>query len=143
LSSEDKKIHNRIEILYDDTLLTRAEDHEPDTKETSKKRNVSGVFVAPETAIEKIVAEYWGGVLGYQPVGVLDNYFEVGGNSLLATKLMASLSDEFNTKLSFRELSECLTIKELAALIDSRKRVMELVSQVGAADNNHDNYIEI
>jgi phthiocerol/phenolphthiocerol synthesis type-I polyketide synthase E len=143
LLSEDKKIHNRIEILYEDTLLTREDDHAPDNKETNKKRNVSGVFIAPETDIEKRIAEYWGEVLGYHPVGVSDNYFEVGGNSLLATKLMARLSDEFEMKLTFKELSECLTIKELATLVESRKQMMELVSDIEIDNNNEDNYLEI
>lgn len=142
-SSGDKKIHNRIEVLYEDTLLTREDDYEPDTKETNKKRNVSGVFIAPETETEKSIAEYWGEVLGYHPVGMLDNYFEVGGNSLLATKLMSRLSDEFEMKLTFKELSECVTIKELASLVDSKKKMMELVSDIEFDNNNKDNYLEI
>jgi acyl carrier protein len=142
-SPDDKKIHNRIEMLYEDTLLTREEDHEPDSKETNKKRNVSGVFIAPETETEKNITKYWGEVLGYHPVGVLDNYFEVGGNSLLATKLMTRLSDEFEMKLTFKELSECVTIKELASLVNSKKKMMELVSDMETDNNNEDNYLEI
>ena len=142
-SSEDQKIYNRIEVLYEDTLLTSEEDgYELHPKETNKKRNVNGVFVAPATDTEKIIAKYWGDVLGYHPVGILDNYFEVGGNSLLATKLMTRLSDEFDMKLSFRELSECLTIKELTSLVESKKKLMELVSDI-EIDNNDDNYLEI
>lgn len=140
--SKDQKIHNRIEILYEDTLFTSRDDHDLDAKGTTKKRNISSVFMAPETDIEKRIAEYWGEVLGYPSVGVLDNYFEVGGNSLLATKLMTRLSDEFEMKLTFKELSECLTIKELAVLIESKKKMLELVSDI-EIKNNADNYLEI
>jgi len=143
ISAGDQKIYNRIEVLYEDTSIADREERLPAEAKPGSERNIVSVFVQPETETERSIALHWGDVLGYQTVGVLDNYFEVGGNSLLATKLMARLSDEFNTKLSFRELSECLTIKELAALIESRRRVMELVAHVESADNNHDNFIEI
>jgi nickel-dependent lactate racemase len=67
----------------------------------------------------------------------------VGGNSLLATKLMTRLSDEFEMKLTFKELSECVTIKELASLVNSKKKMMELVSDMETDNNNEDNYLEI
>lgn len=143
ISKGDQKIYNRIEVLYEDTAADNKEVQLPAAGISETGRNNGSVLVQPITETEKSIAFHWGEVLGYQAVGTLDNYFEVGGNSLLATKLMARLSDEFNTKVSFRELSECLTIKELAALIDSRKRVMELVAHVEAGDSNHDNYIEI
>lgn len=142
-SSEDQKVLDRIEVLYEDTLSNHKDDGLPDSGRSDKKRNVSSDFIAPVTATEKSIAEYWGSVLGYHPVGILDNYFEVGGNSLLATKLMSRLSDEFDVQLSFGELSECLTIKELAVLVESKKRIMELVMNIEAGDNNHDNYLEL
>ena len=55
---------------------------------------------------------------------------------------MTRLSDEFEMKLTFKELSECLTIKELAILIESKKKMMELVSDI-EINNNDDNYLEI
>lgn len=142
-SSADQKILDRIEVLYEDTLSDSKDEDLPDSGPDGKKRDVSNDFVAPVTDTEKSIAEYWGSVLGYYPVGILDNYFEVGGNSLLATKLMSRLSDEFDLQLSFGELSECLTIKELAALVESKKRIMELVVNIEAGDNNHDNYLEL
>lgn len=142
-SAEDQKVHNRIEVLYEDTLLSSKDDYLPDPGQSNKKRNVSSAFIAPATDIEKSIAAYWKNVLGYHPVGVLDNYFEVGGNSLLATKLMTRLSDEFDMQLSFKELSDCLTIRELAVLIESKRRIMELVGDIASGNNNHDNYLEL
>lgn len=141
--SEDQKINNRIEVLYEDTSLNIKDEPSPDAGKPAKKRNISNEFLAPETAIESRIATYWGGVLGYNPVGVLDNYFEVGGNSLLATKLMSRLSDEFELQLTFRELSECLTIRELGALVESKKRIMELVEDIEIDNDNRDSYLEL
>lgn len=139
--SEDQKIYNRIEVLYEDTSLHTKDEPSPDAGRPGKKRNISNEFLAPETEVERRIALYWAGVLGYDPVGVLDNYFEVGGNSLLATKLMSRLSDEFELQLTFRELSECLTIRELGALVESKRRIMELVEHI-EIDNN-DSYLEL
>jgi len=133
-SSGDQRVHDRIEVLYEDTSFNKDEEDLP---------NVSSVFVKPTTDIEKSIAGFWGSVLGYQPVGILDNYFEVGGNSLLATKLMTRLSDEFDMELSFKELSECLNIQELAALVESKRRMMELVGDIEIENNNDDNYMEL
>ncbi|WP_378186679.1 beta-ketoacyl synthase N-terminal-like domain-containing protein [Aquimarina sp. W85] len=137
---KDENLYNVIEVLYDDTSLNKEENSLTNGIEFNNKRNVGNVFVEPITDIEKSIAEHWGSVLGYHPVGILDNYFEVGGNSLLATKLMTQLSDEFEIELSFRELSECLTIKELAGLVKSKKEILELVESI---EIENDDYIEL
>ncbi|TCK55871.1 acyl transferase domain-containing protein [Flavobacterium sp. 90] len=141
LFSTTEKISNLIEVLYDEVVLD-SEEITPSSIQFNKKRNVNSVFVAPETETEKSIQEYWSTILGYSPAGIQDNYFEVGGNSLLATKLLSLLSDKFEITLSFRELSECQTIKELAVLIDSKKEILELVETI-EMDNNNDNYIEL
>jgi len=143
LAAEGEKVNNKIEVLYDDLSFQKGEDSTTTTKAFNKKRSTSNIFVAPNTAIEKGIAQHWGKVLGYEPVGVLDNYFELGGNSLLATRLMTQLSDEFNISLSFKELSECLTIKELAVLVESKIKIQELVEEVEFEDTNDENFIEL
>jgi amino acid adenylation domain-containing protein len=52
-------------------------------------------FVAPRTAVEEIVAELWSESLGLERLGVHDNFFEVGGHSLVATLLISRLRDAF------------------------------------------------
>jgi acyl carrier protein len=127
--------------MYDEIVL-ESKKNAPDLINFNEKRNVSNVFVEPTTTTEKIIADHWGSILGYQPVGILDNYFEVGGNSLLATKLLTQLSDEFEISLVFRELSECVSIKELAVLIESKIKINELVESI-EMDNDDKNYIEL
>ncbi|MCL9807485.1 acyltransferase domain-containing protein [Flavobacterium amniphilum] len=143
LFPSENSIDGRVEAMYDE-ILPSIEKVSSDTINFNEKRNVSSVFVAPATNTEKIIAEHWGSILGYQPVGILDNYFEVGGNSLLATKLLTQLSDEFEITLVFRELSECVSIKELAVLIDSKNAINELVESIEIENNTIDNnFIEL
>ncbi|WP_343675058.1 beta-ketoacyl synthase N-terminal-like domain-containing protein [Chitinophaga sp.] len=122
------EVSARIEFFYNDEVNTT----------TTTKATIGQSVVAPVTPVEQAIALHWKEVLGYSAVSVLDNYFEVGGNSLLATRLMTRLSDEFELELTFKELSECLTIRDLAALVESRQRIMNLVEE-----GNNDNYLEL
>ena len=120
-SSGKENIHDVIEVLYDDTSFSKDADMPEDAKENNKKRKVSSVFVEPVTDIEKSIAKHWAAVLGYQPVGVLDNYFEVGGNSLLATQLINKLNKETGIELTIAEVLSNNTVKDLAVLVDEKK----------------------
>lgn len=141
LFSSEGKVTDRVEVLYNEVSLPIEAIKEDIT--FNQKRNVSTLFVAPETTIEKSIAEYWGNVLGYSHVGTHDNYFEVGGNSLLATKLLSQLSDEFEITLSFKDLSEYASIKELSAFIESKKRTLDLIEVIEIESDINNNYIEI
>ena len=51
-------------------------------------------------------------------IGINDNYFELGGDSLQAIVLINQINKEFDTNLSLENLYESLTIKEVAALLN-------------------------
>ncbi|MGW4633166.1 amino acid adenylation domain-containing protein, partial [Nocardia sp. NPDC004415] len=73
------------------------------------------VFRAPSTPIEEIVAGTFGDVLGVTRVGADDDFFELGGNSLLATQVTARIGAALDTQLSVRDLFEASTVAALAA----------------------------
>jgi acyl transferase domain-containing protein len=73
---------------------------------------------APQTVIEQAVAEAWMQLLGLTHVGRDDNFFDLGGNSLLATQLNNRLRQRFeHAELSLRSLFDHPTVAGLAALI--------------------------
>ncbi|WP_139277909.1 non-ribosomal peptide synthetase, partial [Rhodococcus marinonascens] len=80
----------------------------------------SAEFVAPGTPTEYLIAEIVGEVLGAGRVGVSDNFFDLGGNSLVATRLVARINAESGAELSMRELFESPTVGALAAAVDRR-----------------------
>ena len=59
-------------------------------------------------------------VLGLKQVGIDDNFFEIGGHSLLAMQLMARVRKEFQAELSLRQIFEAPTIAELAGTLIQR-----------------------
>ncbi|MDN2501934.1 amino acid adenylation domain-containing protein, partial [Nocardia nova] len=72
-------------------------------------------YHAPATAAEAVVAEVFAEVLGAERVGRDDDFFDLGGNSLLATQVLARIGAALDTQLPVRLLFEATTVTELAA----------------------------
>lgn len=81
---------------------------------TRVPRNVWNDFVAPRTATERRLAELWGDVLGVEPVGIEDDFFDLGGHSLLVAELLGTLKDTFDVEIPARVLYLQPTITDLA-----------------------------
>ena len=60
------------------------------------------VYVAPRTEAEKILCEIWQEVLGVGRVGLNDNFFQLGGHSLTALKVVSMLESKFSTSLTIQ-----------------------------------------
>ena len=73
--------------------------------------------VPPRNAFEARLKKVWEAVLGASNVGVHHDFFELGGSSLLAAKLLAGVEREFDKKLSLTSVFEAPTIERLAALL--------------------------
>jgi len=72
------------------------------------------VFVVPHNELEKKVAAIFRDILHVDDIGASDNFFDLGGHSLLLVQLHAKLQDEFNSDLSIVELFEYPTVEALA-----------------------------
>jgi len=76
-------------------------------------------YVAPRTANEHAAAELWAEVVGLANISVKDNYFELGGNSLLATRLVAEANQRFGCSIPLKLLFEYPVLEDWAAQIES------------------------
>lgn len=79
-------------------------------------------FTPPRTLVEEKLAGLWRGLLTQPEIGIDDNFFEIGGHSLLAMQLMARVQKEFGTELSLRNIFEAPTIAELAAILEQKQK---------------------
>ena len=67
-------------------------------------------YLAPRNQAEEVVAGIWQEVLGIERVGVLDDYFALGGHSLAAVQIGAKIKTHFGVELGFRSLFDDPTI---------------------------------
>ena len=85
---------------------------------TSEARQPSREFVSPRTETESALAAIWVDLLKVESVGINDDFFDLGGHSLMAIKIVSRIRDAFQVDLSLRNLFESPTVAGLAAIID-------------------------
>ena len=74
-------------------------------------------YVPPRTPFERTLAEIWSEVLGVEAIGVHDDFFEQGGHSLIATRLVSQMRRSFDVEIPIRAVFEKRTIENLAFYI--------------------------
>jgi amino acid adenylation domain-containing protein/FkbM family methyltransferase len=74
-------------------------------------------FVAPRTELERQIAAIWSDVLGIDRIGISDNFFDLGGHSLMATQVVARLRDNFQVEFPLRHVFETPTIAGLCGAL--------------------------
>ncbi|MBC9929148.1 non-ribosomal peptide synthetase [Chitinophaga qingshengii] len=83
-------------------------------------------WVAPRNATEKQLADIWQQLLNLERVGIYDNFFNIGGHSLLAMRLVAAIRREMNTELTIKSLFLYPTIAGLADLVQAAGEGLQL-----------------
>jgi acyl carrier protein len=76
-------------------------------------------FIAPRTSLERDISKIWGDVLSLDQVGVHDNFFDLGGHSLAAIRVISRVIPTFRVDLSPRALFDSPTVAEMAIVIES------------------------
>ncbi|MFE9323052.1 amino acid adenylation domain-containing protein [Nocardia sp. NPDC052278] len=74
-------------------------------------------YLAPRTPVERAVAEVFGEVLGSEQVSADESFFELGGNSLSATKVVARINSSLGSTIALRDLFDAPTVAQLSARV--------------------------
>jgi acyl carrier protein len=74
-------------------------------------------YVAPDNSTQEAIATIFGQVLKLEKVGLDDNFFEIGGNSLQATQVISLLRESLSLELPLRRLFEQPTVADLALAV--------------------------
>jgi amino acid adenylation domain-containing protein len=78
-------------------------------------------YESPVGDTEQRLATIWQRVLDRADIGVLDNFFQIGGQSLKATQIVSRIFKEFKAKVELNDLFSNPTIRSLAAVIDQKQ----------------------
>ncbi|MEE6138710.1 amino acid adenylation domain-containing protein [Mycobacterium sp. 050128] len=76
-------------------------------------------YIPPATPTEEIVAGIYGQVLGIERVGVENSFFDLGGDSLSAMRVVAAINTAFDSNLSVRTLFEAPSVRAMSQRLDS------------------------
>jgi len=82
-------------------------------------------YVAPRGKVEETIAGVWQELLGIERVGVLDDFLELGGDSLLASRMATRLSGDLGLDLPVRVFFEASTVEDLAAVVEAARAEAE------------------
>jgi acyl carrier protein len=78
---------------------------------------ISKHYQAPRDTVELQLVHIWENVLKVSPIDIRENFFSVGGHSLLAIRLMAQIEQQFEKHLPLATLFQNATIEQLAILL--------------------------
>ena len=84
--------------------------------------NLKTPFVAPRNLVEEKLARIWAEKLGLPRVGIQDNFFAIGGDSLLAAGVLAEVDRVFGIELPLSKAFQAPTIEQMAIAVDQYSR---------------------
>lgn len=83
------------------------------------------MYTPPQSETQKALAEIWAQVLKVERVGLDDNFFDLGGHSLLVTEVVSRIYETFGIDLPLKHLMEEPTVQGVSELIDAAKNFMD------------------
>jgi len=112
-------IVSTMDFEYQMNLLKQKQSEESsDSVKLFERPQLSQVYEAPQSKTEKAIAQVWEQVLGIKNIGVLDNFFDLGGDSLIIVQILQKLRQTLKKDLTINSLLNANTIAELAQIID-------------------------
>ena len=90
----------------------------------SSRPQLDVAYAAPRTSIEEKVVEIWEEILDLRPIGIHDNFFDLGGHSLAGASLISRLNQTFGLDLAVRVLFEAPTVAQLTGSIEVHQRTL-------------------
>jgi acyl transferase domain-containing protein/acyl-CoA synthetase (AMP-forming)/AMP-acid ligase II/acyl carrier protein len=90
-----------------------------------KRPDLPVEYVAPRNILEQSITDIWQDLFGISPIGIHDDFFDLGGHSLLTTQMMSKMRSTFQIDLPVKALFEATTIAKLAHIIETSTQESE------------------
>ncbi|MGS2718619.1 amino acid adenylation domain-containing protein [Eionea flava] len=92
--------------------------------------DTDNIYIPPRNFLEEKISAIWRSVLNLHRIGIHENFFRIGGDSISAVKLAAEISREFSKHISAAKLFECKTIAVLAESIENEEKIaLEVITK--------------
>lgn len=86
-----------------------------------KRPEISTRYAGPRNDTEYCVVQIWQEVLDVRPIGIHDNFFDLGGHSLAATRVVSRVFEQYQLAISLQSLFQAPTVAAMAAVIDGHQ----------------------
>ena len=104
--------------------------------EPNQAGQVSEEYIAPSTPVEEKIANIWSAILNIEKMGIQDDFFELGGSSLSAIKLIGQYNKVFNKRVTINEIFANPILKSHVELLDlSKEEVFEEIVKVEESES--------
>jgi acyl carrier protein len=90
-------------------------------KPNERRPELSQPYVLPRNEVERTLTGIWAEILSLDRVGVHDNFFDLGGHSLAATRVVSQVIKNFQLELPIQSLFESPTVADMAAVINQHR----------------------
>ncbi|NEO93410.1 MAG: AMP-binding protein, partial [Moorea sp. SIO3G5] len=87
-------------------------------------------YVAPRTPLESVLVRIWEAALNIKPIGIYDNFFDLGGQSLEATDIISEIQETFQISLSLLALNQTPTIAEMTQSLEKNEEYRVRLQQI-------------
>jgi amino acid adenylation domain-containing protein len=109
-----RDLHARLQENQAETFLSEMKADEQPIKTAHPRPQLGQAYMPPRNALEEKLAKLWQTFMGIEQVGIHDDFFELGGDSLLAIQLIAQVGKTLGIELSPHSLLNSPTIATLA-----------------------------
>jgi acyl carrier protein len=87
-------------------------------KPDGKRPPLEQVYVSPQREIERTLIGIWEQVLNVRPIGVCDNFFDLGGHSLAATRVISELARQLRLEIPLKAMLDFPTVAAMATFVE-------------------------
>ncbi len=144
---------NQIVISIDDIhesidkWLLHANNEEDELEENTDKLlherpDLDVEYIEPSTELENKIFEEWQKLLGIEKIGINDNFFDLGGDSLIGTQLVSRMRKTFSVDIPLVAIFENATIKGIADLIEKNSTDKNETDEIASLLNELENLSE-
>jgi Phosphopantetheine attachment site/AMP-binding enzyme C-terminal domain len=96
------------------------------------RSNLGTPFVAPTTRMESLLAKIWSKALSLSSVGIHDSFFDLGGDSIIASRIVSTIGQNLPWNLTLAEFYDAYTIARAAQLLSQKAPNAEQAQRVAA-----------
>ncbi|NJO31108.1 MAG: KR domain-containing protein, partial [Richelia sp. SL_2_1] len=119
ISTIDINARKNQTFKLDNNKNSQSNNNQLDSFSRYSRPNLSNSYVAPTNDLQKQITGIWQEILGIAEIGIYDNFYELGGDSLSATQLVSRLRTKFPVDLPLRELlSEAMIPVKQAEMLE-------------------------